>query len=76
MFLGPWHEMKKKTQNHYLIGDQKPTNIAIDFGELFRQNQGPKTRNQKVQLTGDRSDAAQQEAPRAPRQRFGPGVAP
>jgi len=21
MFLGPWYEMKKKTQNHQLIGD-------------------------------------------------------
>ena len=65
MFIGPWHEMKKKTLNHHLIGDSKPTNIAIDFGELFRQNQGPKTKNQDIQLTAGRHDSVRQAAPRA-----------
>ena len=32
--------MKKKTQNHHLIGDKKPTKIAIDLGGWFRQNWG------------------------------------
>ena len=43
----------------------KAYNIAIDLGEQFRQNQGPKTRYQDLQLTVDRRDSARQQAPRA-----------
>jgi len=59
MFLGPWHEMKKKTQNHHLIGDKKPIKIAIDFGGWFHQNWGSKSRNQKMQQTGRQAGSAQ-----------------
>ena len=54
----------------------KAYNIAIYFGELIPQNQGPKTRNWDIQLIGDRRDNAQQAALRAPRQCLGPGVVP
>ena len=43
----------------------KAYNIAIDFGEQIRQNQGPKTRNWNIQLTGEGRDSARQKAPRA-----------
>ena len=36
----------------------KAYNIAIDFGELIRQNQELKTWNRNLQLTGDRLDNA------------------
>ena len=35
----------------------KAYNIATDFGELIRQNQGPKTRNQDIQLIVNRHDS-------------------
>ena len=59
MLLGPWHEIKKKIQNHHLISDEKPTNVAIDFRGLFRQNQGPKIRNRDMQSTGGQGSSAQ-----------------
>jgi len=43
----------------------KAYNIAIDLGELISQNQGLKTRNRALTLTGDRRDSARPEAPRA-----------
>ena len=36
--------------------------MAIDFGGLFRQNQGPKTRNRNMQLTGGQAGNAHQVA--------------
>ena len=42
--------------------------MVNNLGEWFHQNQGPKTRNQDMQLTGDRRDSAQQAALRAPHQ--------
>ena len=66
MFLGPWYEMKKKTQNHHLIRDKKLIKIVIDLGEWFRQNQGPKTKNWDMQPTGGQVGSAQQAALRAP----------
>jgi len=42
----------------------KAYNLAIEFGEMIRQNQGPKTRNWELHLTGDRRDSARPEAPR------------
>ena len=43
----------------------KAYNLAIDFGELIHQNQGPKTRNRELYLTGDRRDSTRPEAPHA-----------
>ena len=43
----------------------KAYNLAIDFGELIRQNQGPKTWNRELHLIGDRRDSTRPEAPRA-----------
>ena len=51
MFLGPWCGIKK-TQKSHLLGDLKPTRIAIDLGGWFRQNRGPKSIFQEVQPTG------------------------
>ena len=40
----------------------KAYNIAIELGEQFRQNQGPKTRNRDIQPTGGQAGSAQQAA--------------
>ena len=54
MFLGSWHEMKKKPKNPiYLV---KHTDLAIDFGRWFYQNQVTISRNQELQPIGGKTD--------------------